>query len=376
VQGRSLLDSPGLTVEPPRFVRTSAWALIALVLTLAAISYYPFKWNPPHQVQNGVTRTASGALHFGDENFAKTAGPPAWFADAVEKNSLDVGLVVKPAARQRWNPVSIMMLARSSDHTNFTMGQAGTSLVVWFRRLGSDPNGAPPLLVPNVFSVGRWTTIRMLVNGNRLSIAANGIVRRASPLSSESLRTWDPSSRVAFGDELYGGRAWQGEIQRALVKTPAHTTDYMRPGGLVVPKSYFNGFEHWQPSLQPSLLTLEDVAVDLLHAVSFIPVGALFVRLRRPPLTVARATMCALALSLFLLLGKLLFNDRHLATADLVAETVGALVGATAARCLLERQRRRNRTLSAGPLAAGRTGSGVATASEGSGRGISSPGSK
>jgi hypothetical protein len=212
----------------------------------------------------------------------------------------------------------------------------------------------------------------MLVSRSGLSITVNGMIRLTLPLSSESLRTWDSSSRVAFGDELYGGRAWQGEIRRAVVKTPTHTIDYVRPGGLVVPKSYFNIFEHWQPSP----LTLEDAAVDLLHAVAFIPVGVLFVRLRRPPLTVAGATLCAMVLSLSLLLGKLLFNDRHLATADLVAETVGALVGATAARCLLERQRRRNRTLSAGPLAAGRTGSGVATASEGSGRGISSPGSK
>jgi glycopeptide antibiotics resistance protein len=65
-----------------------------------------------------------------------------------------------------------------------------------------------------------------------------------------------------------------------------------------------------------------------LHFLSFIPVGFLIVRSRRPPVRPAPATLLAVALAVALAGGKFLFHDRHTEVTDLIVQTAGALLGA------------------------------------------------
>ncbi len=53
-------------------------ALLGVVLVLVVIAYYPFGWDPPRYVTNGVTRSTDGYLRFAEMNNARTQGTPAW----------------------------------------------------------------------------------------------------------------------------------------------------------------------------------------------------------------------------------------------------------------------------------------------------------
>jgi predicted Na+-dependent transporter len=60
----------------------------------------------------------------------------------------------------------------------------------------------------------------------------------------------------------------------------------------------------------------------------FALVGFLLVWARRPPIHPLPATMLGAGLAVLLAAGKFLFHGRHMAVADIVVETTGALLGA------------------------------------------------
>ena len=113
-------------------------ALVGLALLLVVTAYYPFQWDPPRVVHNDVTRTADGALRFGEMNQARTPGTPDWLADARRSGIVQIELEIKPQASQEQSPASFMMLARDFWHTDFALGQDHSELLVWLRRPGSD----------------------------------------------------------------------------------------------------------------------------------------------------------------------------------------------------------------------------------------------
>jgi hypothetical protein len=71
------------TPAVPRLARGWATALLGFVVLLAVTTYYPFDWDPPRTVRNDVTRTADGALRFGESNTANSQGTPAFVVSDV-----------------------------------------------------------------------------------------------------------------------------------------------------------------------------------------------------------------------------------------------------------------------------------------------------
>jgi hypothetical protein len=303
---------------------------MAVVVTaaLATLLYFPFRWDPPAVVRNGVVRTSTGALHFGTHNAARTPEPPAWVPAVVRTGQFDVSLEVNPSRTRNVGPVPVLILARSPNQTDLMVGQSGSGLKLWLRRSGSNANGDPALAVDAVFAPRHWVRIRVGISGSLLRVLVDGRPRLERNLSAGSLRTWDEKARISLGNELYGNGDWQGEIRKALVTTPAGAIDYVTPGAVTVPARYWTGVEHWQPSTP---LRLQDVAVDLVHLVAFAALGAVvLLSARRPrlPAVVFRAYGVAVVL----LAGKLFFQDRHVALADFLTAAVGVTLGVTLAR--------------------------------------------
>ena len=159
-------------------------------------------------------------------------------------------------------------------------------------------------------------------------VAVDGVTRLRERLRPGSLGTWGPGL-VVLGDEVHGGRPWQGEIRRAVVRTDSGSVDYARPGALLTPARYFYLPDHVSPF--PPFNRTEWFAL-VVHLFSFVPVGFLLVlgrrRHARRSTEVLVATGVAVGIALTLAAGKLLFSDRHLAAADLVVKAGGALAGA------------------------------------------------
>lgn len=306
--------------------------MLAGILVLAVLeAYWPFDWDPPGTVTNDVRRTADGALTFGDRNYARTTTTPAWVPTVRRTGRIQVDVVARPAFPQRYDGASIVMLASDEWHTDFALGQQGTDLLLWLRRVGTNADGDPPFVVANTFAPGHWTDVRLTVRDDGFRVAVDGRTRLRENMRAGSLRTWDAGLMV-LGDEVHGGRGWQGQIRRAAVGTGAGMVDYARPGALDVPRRYLYLPDHVSPFPPP---TGPEWLALVLHLVSFVPIGFLLVWCRRrsaPRSTqVVVAAAIALGIAVALAAGKPFFMNRHLAVADLVVQVVGALVGAYAA---------------------------------------------
>lgn len=311
--------------------RVALLVLVGMFVLAVFEAYWPFQWDPPGTVGNEVRRTSGGVLTFGDRNAARTEGTPPWVATVRRTGNVELELVARPAYPQRYPDTSIMMLASNSWHTDFAIGQDGADLLLWLRRAGTNTDGDPAYVVENAFPRGRWVDVRVTVRADRLRVAVDGSTRLREELRPGSLATWEPGVLV-LGDEVHGGRPWQGEIRRAVVRTDAGSVDYTRPGALRTPGRYFYLPDHVSPF--PPFNGTEWFAL-VVHLVSFVPVGFLLVlaRRRRTRLSteVLVAVVIALGFSAVIAGGKLFFSERHLAVADFVVQAAGALVGAYAA---------------------------------------------
>ncbi len=299
-----------------------AAALAGLVVVLVVTAYYPFDWEPPRVLRNHVTRTAAGTLRFGAWSTATTAGTPSWLAQARASGRVEVELEASSWVADR-GPLAIMMLADDYWHADFVIGQDHDELLVWPRRTGSRGNGAPPFVVPGVWRPHRFVAVRLRVD-RELRVDVGGATRLAKPLPAGSLRRWS-GAHLALAHAIHRGGPWQGEVRRAVVRTPGQAVDYLRPGALVIPGQYLYLGDHLLPFPPP---TKAEWAILLLHLVSFVLVGFLLVLGRRPPVRPLPATLAATGLAVALAAGKFLFHGRHAAVADVVVQAAGALLGA------------------------------------------------
>lgn len=202
-------------------------ALLGTVLALIVIAYFPFAWSPPRMVRNEVTRTAGGALRFGEMNNARTSNTPAWLPEVRASGLIQIQLEADPQSSRE--DASIMMLASDLWNTDFAIGQDHSDLLVWLRRPGSDANGDPPFAVKGVIRPQRWNSVDVLLQPNQISVRVNGITRMTEHLPIDSLEGWSPG-QISLGDEVHGGDPWQGEIRLAEVRTPGHAVDYVPSG--------------------------------------------------------------------------------------------------------------------------------------------------
>jgi hypothetical protein len=302
--------------------------LLGLVLVLIVLAYFPFAWSPPRIVRNQVTRSADGSLQFGEMNYARTSGTPAWLGDARASGRIQIQLQAYPQSLQE--NAAIMMLASDFWHTDFAIGQDHSDLALWLRRPGSDINGGPPFVLHGVLQPQRWNTVDVILQRGALRIDVDGRTRLAEHLPGDSAQVWSPG-QIALGDEVHGGGPWQGQIRLAQVRTPRYAVDYVHPRALLIPASYLYLPDHVEPFPPMNRGQWTRAFLDML---SFIPVGFLIVLSRRPSIRPIPATMLAVALALALAAGKFLFQGRHTSLANLVMETLGSLLGACLASWL------------------------------------------
>ena len=303
-------------------------ALLAMVLVLAVIAYYPFAWSPPRIVRNEVTRNADGSLRFGAMNYARTPGTPAWLHEVRAAGTIQIQLQVYPQSLQQDAP--LMILASDYWHGDFSIAQVYSGLGVWLRRPGSDAKGDPGFVIDRVFQPRRWSSVNLILRHGDLRIDVDGRTRLTEYLPADSTSVWT-AGLIALGDEVHGGGPWRGEIRLAEVRTSGYAVDYVRPGALSMPERYFyfpDRIEPFPPSDGLGRLYL------LFEALSFIPVGFLIVWARRPPVRPIPATLLAAALAAVLAAGKLLFAERREVLADIAMQVIGALLGALLASWL------------------------------------------
>jgi hypothetical protein len=333
---RGLARKQGVIPRPRTdIVAVCRVALLGMIILLVVIAYYPFAWDPPRTVRNDVTRSAGGALRLGDMNYARTPGTPAWLPRVRTSGDVAIRVDFNPQSPQANSQASVMMLASDFWHTDFAIVQSGSDLLVYLRRPGSDAGGGPPYVIHGVLRQQRWNSVTVMLRRDELRLAVGGRIRLAQHVPADSTGEWGPG-QIALGNEVHGGTAWLGRVRLAEVRTPAHAVDYVRPGALSIPDSYWYLPDHIQP-FPPTYLGQWLLA--FLDLLSFIPLGFLIVWARRPPVSPLSATALAAGFALLLAAGKFLFHARHTSLVNVLMEIAGALLGALLAWRLAHTQR-------------------------------------
>lgn len=310
-------------------------ALLAVIVLLVVIAYYPFAWDPPRTVRNDVTRTAGGSLRFGDMNYARTPGTPPWLSRVRASGDIRIQVAFNPQSPQVNSQAAVMMLASDFWHTDFAIVQSRSDLLVYLRRPGSDAGGGPPYVIGGALRQQRWNSVAVMLQDDQLRLAIDGRTRLTQRLAPDSAKGWGPG-RIVLGNEVHGGTAWLGRIGLAEVRTPGYAADYVRPGALSIPESYLYLPDHIEPFPPTNRGQWLLAFLDLL---SFVPLGFLIVWARRPPASPFSAALLAAALALALAAGKFLFHARHTSVVNVFMEIAGALLGALLARRLARAQR-------------------------------------
>lgn len=322
----------------PAAVRSDRWCddgkrrrLLRLLLlfvagTNLAFALFPFRLDIPGDAQNGVRRDTDGSLRFsGVRNEATTRGPPSWVAAVAAGSALALQLTVRPAEVDQFGPARIFTVSADYWHANLVVAQEGTDLVVRVRREHSTRGGTPPYVVRDVFAADGWRDVQVDLARDRLAVVVDGQQRLLARLDGAVTGTWDPSYRLALGDEVIGGRAWRGQIRHATVVVDGARTDYVEPPQLDIPSrsSYLPGRLRERPPLKWP----EDAAVAGLHMAGCVPLGLILAALlarRFGPL--AWLSTCLLFVTV-LQQGKVFVAGRHPATIDLAAYLTGCVVG-------------------------------------------------
>lgn len=227
-------------------------------------------------IANGATPLADGGIQFVSPGLARTELPPAWLADAIRSNRLELSLFLHSAAPNQNGPARILTISPNPHRRDLMLGQEGSDLVLRLRTPGTSSNGTidgkPVALVANVFKEPGWVRVGVLIKPGELQIAVNDEIRVREVLSQTPLQDWNASFPMALGNELSGNRPWLGSIGRVIVRTGDTTVDYTIPSALHRPATY------WSVSNYPKLAPFQDSSrADLVvNAFLYLPLGVPF----------------------------------------------------------------------------------------------------
>lgn len=125
--------------------------------------------------------------------------------------SLEAWLATENTAQK--GPARIITYSLNAGLRNFTLGQNKKNLIMRIRTTETDPNGVCPRMeVPGVFPSPNPRHIVVTYDFFAQSVYIDGERRLRREIPGGKFTTWDPSYRLALGNEVTGGRPWQGKL--------------------------------------------------------------------------------------------------------------------------------------------------------------------
>jgi VanZ family protein len=250
-------------------------AIVSVLLAYATVSLWwgTAGWQARGAVVNAAQLSPDGGVRFPAPGIAFAKGGPAWSAAAKRSHRLELSLSVRSFLREQEGPARILTLSPGPYARNLTIGQQGADLILRLRTARMSSNGMidgkPVARVPGVFLSEDWVDIDLLIEPGRLRLTVGGELGIDDALPPRPFATWDPSYRLALGNEIGGTRPWLGEIRRAAMRAEGHLVDYAKTDRLYVPTH----FQIAGPA--PKLMPLVDLnrrdAVN--NVLLYVPLG-------------------------------------------------------------------------------------------------------
>jgi hypothetical protein len=312
-----------------RQVPALRWSALAVLLAIyAVLSLEPFDWRFPGRVANGAVALADG-WSFPTAGIVIADPPLDRFAAAVETETLDVALEVRPRAAGQTGPARILTISQDAYRRNLTLAQDGDDLVLRLRSEDTDRNGTrdgrPVARLGDVLAAGEWVAIEVGLRPGRLTIAIDGVPQLSAALPSAVMATWDPSFSLVLGNEMTCNRPWLGDIRNAMITGPDGATSYAGLGQVDRPAAC------WTTLHPPKLVPLVplDLIDTLRNTMMYVPLGCLLglmVRSRNRR-TFGALVLAIAGISLTFEAMQLLVPSRFPSIDDLIFNTLGGALG-------------------------------------------------
>ena len=299
-------------------------ALAALLAAYAVMSLQPFEWQFPRSLPNGATPLAEGWA-FGSAGILIADAPLDDFAAAIEAETLDVFLEVRPRSTNlsEWAP--ILTISQGVQRRNLTLAQDDDDLVLELRSQDTSRRGEEAARLAGVFAAGRWVAIDLRLRPGRLTIAIDGMPMLAVALPPVVLGSWDPGSHLTLGNQTSCGRPWLGDLRKAVITGPDGATDYALTGRTETPAGC-RILRH-SPKLAPLVPLNRWDAVR--NTVMYLPLGCLLgMMVRRRNRRSFGALLPVIAgVSLTFEILQLLIPNRYASIDDVIFNTAGGALG-------------------------------------------------
>ena len=265
----------------------------------------------------------NGAELLNDKALFRSPGILVWtgpeFDFGAQQIVIDLGL--RSYLSNQTGPARILTISHDHYHSNLTIGQEGSDLIVRLRRERDELLGVPPYVVREVFREANTPTLIALeVLQNKIEVYVNNELRLSQSLRTSPFRFWDPSYRIALGNEHTWERPWLGEIHSARVTAAAQEINLLDRDQLA--KAGF------ADQLVRKFSLFSDRASDLIvNLLAMVPIGFLTAwAFRRHH--VARSMALWLIVVICVEAVQVLLPNRYPALSDLVLNVLGIGLGA------------------------------------------------
>jgi hypothetical protein len=305
------------------------WSALALLLAVyAVLSLEPFDWRFPSRVANGAVALADG-WSFPTAGIVIADPPFDRLGTAIEAETLDVSLEVRPGATGQKGPARILTISQDAYRRNLTLAQDGDDLVLRLRSADTDRNGTrdgrPVARLADMLAAGEWLAIDLRLRPGRLTIAIDGVPRLSAALPPAVMATWDRSFGVALGNEMTCDRPWLGDIRNAVIRGPDGQTTYAERSQVDLPAAC-RPIGH-PPKLVPLFpLNLSDA---LRNIAMYLPLGWLvgMMARRHDRRTFGALVLAVAGVSLVFETAQLFIPSRFPSIDDLIFNTAGGALG-------------------------------------------------
>lgn len=167
--------------------------------------------------RNGVMQLSRGAYLPQDYN-AKL------LESCSRSDELSVEVTLMTEEKNQNGPARIVSFSKDANARNFTLGQEGKNLVFRLRTERNDKNGTNPQVTLGSIITGEPMHVIVSYRSGDLRFFVNGQqVKKTRELKGD-FHNWEPMVLV-LGDELDGGRDWQGSIERLAIRSRALNAD-------------------------------------------------------------------------------------------------------------------------------------------------------
>jgi hypothetical protein len=307
--------------------------LFASLLLYALALLWPFTIQVPKRIHNGAQWTEERTLRFATQGLALTPAAPDWLAASRVTGRLHIILRARALAGQQERSARLLTLSQDTHAQVLVIGQKHQDLVIGLRTTCSGSAQTEEVCrrifrIGGVFTNPEWIDIDLTIEPGRLRLKAGRGVPLEQALPPNALVSWTVSHCLALGNDMSGEHPWIGEFERAVVEVDGSPVNYVDPGKLELPPTY------WLMNREPRLVPFRharprDMVINL---VLYAPLGLVFALLTtsRHRHTLWQGILFIAAVSIALELCQLFVVHRNASVTDTILNIGGGAVAVLA----------------------------------------------